>query len=161
MKKPEPEIGQIVKYDYLWRDEKDKGRIEGAKERPCAVVVARKASADGSFEVLLAPITHSPPIAGKAATAIPEQAKKITGLDQNRSWLLIAEVNAVAWSDPGIVPAKKGEWLYGNLPRGVASKAVQDLARLQGQGKLQIIDRRPKVFQTAHQGKDRNGDRGR
>jgi uncharacterized protein YifN (PemK superfamily) len=142
VKKPNPEVGQIIKYDYLWRDEQQRGKIEGSKERPCAVIVAIQSQNDGSYTVLLAPITHSSKQANNASILIPRQAKKITGLDEDQSWLLTTEVNAVSWLDPGILPAKKGQWLYGYLPRGIAKKAVEDILKFRGEKKLKIIDRR-------------------
>ena len=142
MKKPNPEVGQIVRYDYLWRDEQLQGKIEGTKERPCAVIVAVQSQNDGSFTVLLAPITHSSKQANNAAIIIPEQAKTITGLDEDQSWLLTTEVNAVSWLDPGIVPAKKGQWIYGYLPRGIVRKAVDTILKFGREKKLKIIDRR-------------------
>jgi mRNA-degrading endonuclease toxin of MazEF toxin-antitoxin module len=140
--KPDPQIGDIVRYDYLWRDEQKDGRQEGRKDRPCAVIVARRRTDTGAFEILLAPITHTPPRTPSMAIAIPVQAKGLTGLDDNRSWLLTSEVNQVAWSDAGIVPAAKGKWLYGSLPRGLAMKAVFDIKERRERGDLAVVDRR-------------------
>ncbi len=141
MKKPAPQIGQIIRYDYLWRDERDRGRIEGSKERPCAVVVAMQKGENGIQLVYVAPITHSSPQAGQRALEIPAQAKTITGLDEDRSWLVTSEVNRVDWSDPGIVPARPGQWLYGHLPRGIAKRALEDIVALSQQRALRKVDR--------------------
>lgn len=35
--------------------------MEGAKDRPCAMIVALQRAEDGSQQVYVAPITHSPP----------------------------------------------------------------------------------------------------
>lgn len=161
MKKPDPEVGQIVKYDYLWLDEQASGRIEGTKDRPCAVVVARRSKQDGSFDVLLAPITHSPPKNPKQAISIPSEAQKSTGLDQEKSWLLTSEVNQAAWSDAGIIPARRGEWLYGKLPRGIAAKAVKDITEIRSAGKLQIVDRVKAELSRGIWNRSSGDDRGR
>ena len=78
MKRPEPEIGQIVRFDYLWRDEARRGRIEGGKDRPCAVILAMTRDGDGATLVYLAPITHSPPPPGHSAVEIPHQARELS-----------------------------------------------------------------------------------
>ena len=61
MKKPAPAIGLVIRYDFLWSHERDKGYQEGAKERPCVIVTAIVRKETGDTEVLVAPITHSPP----------------------------------------------------------------------------------------------------
>ena len=76
MKKPDPEPGLVIRYDYLWRDEQKRGRIEGAKDRPCAIIIASKTDDQGHFTVILAPITHSAPQQSAAAIEIPPQVKK-------------------------------------------------------------------------------------
>ena len=141
MKKPDPEVGQIIRFDYLWCDEADRGRIEGAKDRPCAVIVARRREADGSQHVLLAPITHSSPQKGQAAIDIPARFSTMTGLDEARSWLIISEVNRVDWRDPGIVPAKQGQWLVGELPKSVTRQAVDTVLELARNRKLRMTRR--------------------
>lgn len=143
MKKPEPHIGQIIKFDYLWRDEQQRGRMEGAKERPCAVILAAEKGEDGSQTVYVAAITHSPPRGDQRTIEIPAQAKTMTGLDYERSWLVTSEVNRVDWSDPGIVPARPDQWLYGHLPRGIAKRAVEDVvagSRVKLLGRVNRID---------------------
>ncbi|MGE3477663.1 MAG: hypothetical protein AB7H70_17820 [Rhodospirillaceae bacterium] len=36
---PAPVPGLVIRYSYLWRDEFLKGREEGVKDRPCALVL--------------------------------------------------------------------------------------------------------------------------
>lgn len=64
-----------VRYDYLWNDEKLAGRAEGAKVRPCAVVLVRTINQQGRLAVMLVPITHSPPSHPANAIEIPETVK--------------------------------------------------------------------------------------
>ncbi len=35
---PAPQVGQIIRYSYLWKSEADRGQEEGLKERPAATV---------------------------------------------------------------------------------------------------------------------------
>jgi hypothetical protein len=57
---PIPEPGLIINYEFLWREEKERGLDHGRKRRPCAIVVAAESEGD-RISVLVAPITHSPP----------------------------------------------------------------------------------------------------
>lgn len=143
MNRPAPQVGQIVRFDYLWRDEALAGQAQGAKDRPCAVVVARRTESDGSHVVLLAPITHSAPNDNVAAIALPTSsaARAMTGLDDDRSWLIVAEVNFVAWSDPGFVPIAKDRWSYGHLPRTIAEQASATIADRLRVGRKKIVKR--------------------
>ncbi|MDZ7644939.1 MAG: hypothetical protein U5K76_12420 [Woeseiaceae bacterium] len=36
---PEPEVGLVISYSYLWSDEAAAGHVEGRKSRPCAIVM--------------------------------------------------------------------------------------------------------------------------
>lgn len=64
---PDPEPGLVVHFNYLWSREYDRGREEARYPRPCAVVLSYRRAADRSISVLLAPITHSEPVAGSRA----------------------------------------------------------------------------------------------
>ena len=141
MKKPDPVLGLVVRYDYLWKDEHERGREEGAKERPCAVVSAVRQKAGGGLTVVLAPITHSPPDREAAAVSIPAAVATALGLDGDRSWIKTHEVNTADWNDPGIVPARRDRWEYGRLPSGLAN-LMRDriVARIKAR-RLQVTDR--------------------
>lgn len=36
----EPQPGLVISYSYLWSEESERGRVEGRKDRPCAIIVA-------------------------------------------------------------------------------------------------------------------------
>ena len=40
---PEPEVGVVISYSYLWSDEAAIGHVDGRKARPCAIVMAQPA----------------------------------------------------------------------------------------------------------------------
>jgi hypothetical protein len=82
----EPYAGLGIRYSYLWKREQEAGREEGTKDRPCAVVMAIM-DQDGEWEVLVLPITHSPPPDPADAIEIPAETKKRLGLDTDRSWI--------------------------------------------------------------------------
>ncbi len=89
---PEPHAGLVIRYSYLWKREYEAGRDEGTKDRPCAIVMA-VADEDGEKEVWVLPITHSPPATPADAIEIPTVTKNRLGLDSERSWIMITEVN--------------------------------------------------------------------
>ncbi|MEO5640859.1 MAG: hypothetical protein ABIQ98_03725 [Sphingomicrobium sp.] len=66
------------------------------------VVVARIASADLT-ELLVAPLTHSPPRPGEGIE-LPQPIKRSLGLDDARSWIVTTEMNRFIWLGPDIRP---------------------------------------------------------
>lgn len=103
MKKPKPVEGLVIRYDYLWKDEHLRGRTEGRKERPCAIVIAAPDPEGKVDRVIVAPITHTPPRSPDDAIEIPHLVKKHLGLDDDRSWVVITEVNR----SNGTIPASR------------------------------------------------------
>jgi hypothetical protein len=37
---PEPQLGLVISYSYLWHHEHREGNDEGRKNRPCGIVLA-------------------------------------------------------------------------------------------------------------------------
>lgn len=66
MSLPTPHPGLVVSYAYLWADENARGRDGGVKDRPCAIVVARRVAEDRTI-VTVVPVTHAPPRDVRAA----------------------------------------------------------------------------------------------
>jgi len=115
---PRPEPGLVIRYSYLWLSEHREGREEGAKDRPCAVVMVLL-DADGETRVTALPITHSPPANALAAIEIPAETKKRLNLDAERSWIMISEGNEFIWPGPDVRPLAGGDLstvAYGMLP---------------------------------------------
>ena len=159
MKKPDPAQGLVVRYDYLWSDEAEKGRQEGSKERPCAIVVTTTGEGQDA-RVWLAPITHTQPTNPKAAIEIPQKVKRHLGLDDDRSWIVTSELNGVAWGDPGIVPAKPGQqWEYGRLPNALWQPAVEKIKEMSKERRVKMVDRTRGFSGDKWRGRD--DDRGR
>ena len=118
MSLPEPHAGLVIRYAYLWKREFDAGRDEGTKDRPCAIVMSVIAE-DGDKEVLVLPITHSPPANAADAIEIPTLTKNRLSLDSERSWIVITEANEFVWPGPDLrpVPGQDASTIvYGVLP---------------------------------------------
>lgn len=110
-----PGVGHVIRYAYLWKREYDRGRSEGAKDRPCAVVIATRDEA-GASVLYVAPITHSMPKSDALAVEIPAATKRRLGLDAERSWIVTAETNRFVWPGVDIRPDARGEVIIGTLP---------------------------------------------
>lgn len=118
MKKPEPVPGLVIRYDFLWSHEQTRGQSDGAKDRPCVIVAAIVQNADGKTEILVVPVTHTPPPQDSGAIGLPARVSAHLGLDGEQSYVITGEANSVVWDDPGIVPARPGQaWAYGRLPK--------------------------------------------
>jgi hypothetical protein len=98
---PKPEAGLVIRYSYLWLREHREGREEGAKDRPCAIVLALR-DHDGETQVLVVPVTHSPPESSAAALELPPAVKRHLGLDAERSWVVLSESNLFDWPGPDL-----------------------------------------------------------
>jgi hypothetical protein len=105
---PTPQPGLVIRYSYLWADEHGDGREEGAKDRPCAVLLATTTD-EGDLRVIVLPITHAPPRSSQDAVEIPTLTKRRLGLDDDRSWIVLTEGNAFLWPGPDLrVAAGRG-----------------------------------------------------
>lgn len=121
MRPPKP--GEVLRYAYLWENEARAGRIEGVKDRPCAVVLS-VAHSDKETQIVVAPITHAPPGAADEAVEIPSATKERLGLDDERSFIVTTEVNVFTWPGYDIRPFEGGRIAYGALPESITRKAI-------------------------------------
>jgi hypothetical protein len=115
---PEPHPGLVIRYAYLWKSEYDEGREEGSKDRPCAIVLLI-VNEDNEREIFVLPITHTPPEHADDAVEIPTATKQRLGLDAERSWIVISELNEFVWPGPDLRPVPgrdESTIVYGALP---------------------------------------------
>jgi len=117
---PAPRPGLVIRYSYLWNRESAAGREEGAKDRPCAIVLAVKQ--DGEDRIYVLPVTHSPPSNPDDAVELPPAIKTRLNLDDQRSWIVLTETNSFLWPGPDLrfVPGQGPESAaIGFLPPGL------------------------------------------
>ena len=102
MNYPEPVPGLVIRFDYLWDADSQKGLSTSSKERPCAIVLYTKKS----NRTLVVPISHAYPEPGEEAFSleIPAEICAEIGLDQDRNWVRVSEVNEFEWPSPEIRP---------------------------------------------------------
>jgi hypothetical protein len=118
---PEPVPGLVIRYAYLWRRGYERGREEGVKDRPCAIVLVAT-DGEGSKVVTALPVTHSPPADAAQAVEIPYATKQRLGLDGERSWVMLTEANRFTWPGPDLRMREQGgpeSVAYGLLPRAL------------------------------------------
>lgn len=143
MRIPEPRAGLVIRYSYLWHGEHASGRDEGMKERPCAIVLSVVAEG-GKRRVLVAPVTHTPPERADEAIEIPAVTKARLGLDADRSWIVITEVNRFDWPGPDLrpVPGKDiSTAIYGALPPDFFARLRKAIVARYMQRKLRTVPR--------------------
>ena len=128
---PDPFPGLVISYSYLWRKDYLAGQEEGAKDRPCAVVLSSNTKGNDTV-VTVAPITHSEPEIPGMAVEIPATVKEYLNLDSEASWIICTEVNRFVWPGPDIGPITgRGNktYSYGVLPPRLFSKVTKTIIR--------------------------------
>ncbi|MEC5291915.1 hypothetical protein VSX64_24405 [Aurantimonas sp. C2-6-R+9] len=113
---PEPKPGLVIRYSFLWSHERDRGAVEGSKDRPCAIVVATPRDENGHIRTIVAPITHRPPDDAGASLEIPPDVCRTLGLDAGRHWLRLDELNRFLWPGYDLRLGPRGRYDYGMLP---------------------------------------------
>lgn len=114
---PAPEVGLVVSFAYLWTRERQAGSTEGTKNRPCVIVTAVE-QVDGQIIVTVSPITHGQPPRDASGIEIPSRVKAYLGLDGERSWVILTEVNRFTWPGYDLRPISVNDRRvdYGFLP---------------------------------------------
>lgn len=137
---PVPQPGLVIRYAYLWEREARLGREEGSKDRPCAIILVA-AELSGRRRVQVLPVTHTPPQGAHDAVEIPAQTKARLGLDGERSWVVLTEVNEFTWPGPDLrtIGGAAGTVAFGFLPPSFF-RVVRDryLALQRRHGVLQV-----------------------
>lgn len=91
---PVPKPGLVIRYAFLWSSERAAGATEGAKDRPCAIVVATRRDAAGDIRTIVAPVTHRPPDDPAASIEIPAATCRRLGLHSALDYLSPVEFEA-------------------------------------------------------------------
>ena len=118
-----PAPGRVVHFGYLWRRQRDRGRVEAAKDRPCVVLFVDVETVPGRELVSVLPITHSPPRSPGDALELPAPTKRRLGLDEARSWVVVTESNEFTFPGYDLRAVPDGRADYGTLS-GVQLRAL-------------------------------------
>ena len=139
---PNPEPGLVIAYSYLWHHEHRAGREEGQRDRPSVIVLAVEREADGAIIVTVLPITHSPQTDPASAVEIPLPVKRHLGLDDDRSWIVVAEGNEFLW--PGYDLRRRAHsdrYDYGFLPPRFFNQVLDGFVACHRVGKARLASR--------------------
>lgn len=114
---PKPEPGLVLSYGYLWKWQDEMGGDTGAKNRPCVIVLAAETN-DGDTVVMVVPVTSQQPRPDRASVEIPAKVQAHLGLDGERCWIIVDEVNKFIWPGPDLaqIPDRPGTFHYGFIP---------------------------------------------
>jgi hypothetical protein len=137
---PLPQVGQVIRYAYLWWNEARVGREHGAKDRPCGIVLIRVTKAGHTVAFVL-PITHTAPLKDEDGIEIPQATKRRLGLDTERSWVITTELNQFTWPGPDIRPTASGEYIYGYLPEKLMRLVLEQVKKHAGNKRLKNFSR--------------------
>ncbi len=94
---PTPVPGLVIRYSYLWSNEHAAAQDEGRKDRPCVVLSSTPRGDPAATIVYVIPITHRAPAQGAHSIELPQRVKRHLGLDGERSWIILDEVNDFIW----------------------------------------------------------------
>ncbi len=133
----------MISYAYLWSSEFERGREEGVKDRPCAIVLGQE-DEEGDTVVTVVPVTHTPPTRAEEAVEIPLATKQRLGLDSERSWVIVSEVNRFIWPGPDLRPIsrdKPDRFDYGMLPPALFRRIKECLLTEARAQQLRMIPR--------------------
>lgn len=142
MEIPAPKPAQVIRYAYLWADEHAAGHEEGTKDRPVAIVLTMQAGSN-MLKVAVIPVTHAPPRNTSDALEIPTSIKRHLKLDDERSWVVLDEMNVFLWPGPDLRPASHDDdtILFGYLPSGFYRTIRDRVAANIRAGRLRQIPR--------------------
>src|SRR5271156_4067865 len=139
---PNPEPGLVISYAYLWHHEHQAGQEEARKDRPSVIVLAVERETDSALIVTVLPITHSAPADPATAVEIPAAVKQHLGLDDDNSWIVVAEGNEFLW--PGYDLRKlphNDRYDYGFLPPRFFNQVLKAFAACHRAGRRRLAPR--------------------
>lgn len=105
------------------------------------VVVLAIAGRGDSRQLLVAPVTHSVPASSAVAIEIPANVKRDLGLDRERSWIMVTEVNRFTWPGPDVRPIAGGSPLYGAIPDWLLKRVQARIGAIAERGAVGITRR--------------------
>ena len=92
-----PVRGLVVRHAFLWGHEKTAGKDEGSKDRPVVIVFVTKSDGVQGVRVGVVPVTHTPPADTEGAIEMPDNVKRLLGLDKESQWIVLDQINRFVW----------------------------------------------------------------
>jgi PemK-like, MazF-like toxin of type II toxin-antitoxin system len=139
---PNPEVGLVISYAYLWHGEYRAGKEEGRKNRPSVIILATVRKADGATTVTVLPITLSASADERSAIEIPLSIKRHLRLDEARSWIVLFEGNEFLWPGYDLRKLPNTErYDLGFLPPRFFYQVLEAFGTYSRAGKRRIVSR--------------------
>ena len=122
-----PQPGSVIRYSYLWADERARGREEGVKDRPSLVLALSVKDEGRATEILVVAMTHTPPGRPADGVPVPNDIKRRLGLDEAPTWIVTTEANVFVWPGPDLRPIptrRPATAVYGRVPESFLGKVA-------------------------------------
>lgn len=107
------------------------------------VVISRRTVGDQT-ELMVVPVTTQPPRNAADAFEIPARVKKHLGLDAERCWIMVTELNRFVWPGPDVRPVARSGGLtplLGFLPEQVFRPVLDAVIARSEAGRLKMTKR--------------------
>lgn len=96
------------------------------------------------MRVAVAPVTHAPPVDARDAVELPLITERRLGLDEDRSWIVLREVNEFTWPGHDLRPRPGGgpeSVTLGYLPPRFLQIVRDRLRAARSEGRLTVVRR--------------------
>ena len=110
-------VFRLMRYAYLRSHDSGAGREEGIKARPAAIVALLRRD-DGRDEVVVFPITSSPPTDAAAGVEIPAATRDRLGLQNGPCWVIVTEAHIHHHDIAQDGPENSGHLIIGDQAQG-------------------------------------------
>ena len=143
---PDPVPGLVLSYQYLWHWEYAQGQDNGRKNRPAVVVLHLAREAPTPNEVVVVPITRTPPANPADGVEIPAATRQRLGMSEEPCWAIVTEINRFSWPGPDLVPLPdrpedQDRYSYGMLPPALFEEIKRELLRAWREGRKAEVQR--------------------
>ncbi len=106
------------------------------------MVVVATIVRDDKTQLFVAPITHTQPDRKTDAIEVPLVVKRQLGLDAERSWIVLTELNRFIWPGPDIRIAPEGDSpIYDAIPDWLFLDVRNAITALSSAGRLTVTKR--------------------
>lgn len=105
------------------------------------MVVLAATDTESGIKLTVAPITHSAPDGAGDAVEVPLTVKRDLGLDRERSWIVVTEVNSFLWPGPDVRPLAEGSPYYGAIPDWLFLRMRDGIGVHAGRGRVRVTKR--------------------
>jgi hypothetical protein len=129
---PEPRLGLVVRYGFVWAAPDRKTPVDSGKDRPC-LIVGLRSSAEPALKGRIVtratylPMSRTPPRAGEGSLAIPARVAEHLGLANGRSFIYTTYAVEDDWPlDIAPLSGEPDRFHYGFIPPRLFTAVTTD-----------------------------------